>query len=420
MVILWQYGALLALIFLCIALTLWLISHLYHLALLVEWLEHPIGASIPKGSGIWYEILSKIHNFALNEQRSKKRLKKNLRRFRQAGNILPDGIMIFDNQGQIEWLNPAASRHFSLEGIGLNQNLHTIFREEENLIEYLFDPFNHETYKANLIRNNQKIHPLLLQKISFGRTRQLLLSYDIEEAERVQTIHRDFIANVSHELRTPLTVIGGFLEMFVDMPEMDAVTFKQYLPTMLEQSKRMQALVNDLLTLSRLENQNNEMSMEWIDMHAILKRLANEGESLSQGTHQIKLDIEGPQYLNGNPNELFSAFSNLVTNAIRYTPEAGEITIFWRHHPDGAEFGVSDNGIGIAEKHLSRLTERFYRVDKARARSNGGTGLGLAIVKHILMRHGTVLKIESIENQGSTFSIVFAQRFLQATLDDSE
>ena len=245
------------------------------------------------------------------------------------------------------------------------------------------------------------------QLVPFDSTRKLLLSRDITQLDRVQTVHRDFVANVSHELRTPLTVVGGFLETLSDMPEPDSATTRQFLPMMMEQTKRMQNLVEDLLALSRLENGGKPDTMEEVDMAAMLDTLVIEAEGLSQGRHQIMCETCADTPLWGHKFKLHSAFGNLVSNAVRYTPEGGTICLAWRVSQDSGVFSVKDTGIGIAREHLPRLTERFYRVDRGRSRGTGGTGLGLAIVKHVLARHHARLEIESTPDKGSTFSVIF-------------
>jgi two-component system phosphate regulon sensor histidine kinase PhoR len=227
-------------------------------------------------------------------------------------------------------------------------------------------------------------------------------------------MRRDFVANVSHELRTPITVIVGFLEAFEDMPEPDPEQFRKHIPLMREQSDRIRRLVDDLLTLARLESQP-ETKDETVDMVSLTQRLAREAESMSQGKHQIELLIASQARLIGNSQELYSALANLVTNAVRYTPANGLIRIRWgalegREKPNGEHtFSVQDSGEGIEPQHIPRLTERFYRVDQGRSRATGGTGLGLAIAKHVLQRHQARLKIESTVGKGSTFTALFPQ-----------
>jgi two-component system phosphate regulon sensor histidine kinase PhoR len=221
-------------------------------------------------------------------------------------------------------------------------------------------------------------------------------------------MRRDFVANVSHELRTPLTVVNGFVETLQDMPKLDNEMSRRALQLMGEQTKRMEGLVDDLLTLSRLENTLNTLVEEEVDVPVLLQSLYQDGQALSAGQHVLKLELNCTARLAGNGGELRSAFSNLLSNAIRYTPQGGEITVCWSVHENGAPtYSVKDSGIGIAPEHIPRLTERFYRVDRSRSRETGGTGLGLAIVKHIASRHQAHLGVVSEEGSGSTFSITF-------------
>jgi two-component system phosphate regulon sensor histidine kinase PhoR len=245
-----------------------------------------------------------------------------------------------------------------------------------------------------------------LHIIKFENRRQILVTHDVTENERIDRMRRDFIANASHELRTPLTVINGFLEINAMQPEMDAKTRAGHIKLMTEQGHRMQSLVEDMLTLTRLESVDFPLRPERINMVNLLEQIVSEMHGLSVGKHQLFLENHGPDLM-GGLEELRSAFTNLVSNAVRYTPAGGIITISWTSSAEGPLFRVTDSGIGISSEHISRLTERFYRVDKSRSRETQGTGLGLAIVKHVALRHKAQLSIESAEGSGSTFSILF-------------
>ena len=248
---------------------------------------------------------------------------------------------------------------------------------------------------------------LEVRVIEVERTRLMVISRDITQREQVDAMRRDFIANVSHELRTPLTVVNGFMEMLLDAEQADEATRQQQLKLMQEQAQRMSRLVEDLLTLSRLESSESSLVEEVVDVQSLMHDVAAEATALSNGRHRIELK-PARAFVRGNPEELRSAFGNLVSNAIRYTPEGGTITLAWRPEADGGgRFEVRDTGIGVAPEHISRLTERFYRVDKSRSRETGGTGLGLAIVKHVLLRHDARLDIQSEIGKGSTFAAVF-------------
>jgi two-component system phosphate regulon sensor histidine kinase PhoR len=258
-----------------------------------------------------------------------------------------------------------------------------------------------------ILRNLREMElTLSVQLVPFDTTRKLLLTRDITQLEQVQTVHRDFVANVSHELRTPLTVIGGFIETLIDIPEMDGATRDSQLRMMHEQTRRMHRLVEDLLTLSRLEN-GGELREDRVDAAALARVLAAEAEGLSQGRHQVSVEVSTNIGLRGNYDELHSAFGNLVSNAVRYTQEGGQLRIKWQQEDDIGVFAVEDTGIGIEPQHIPRLTERFYRIDRGRSRSTGGTGLGLAIVKHIAQRHQAKLEVKSEPGKGSCFCIRF-------------
>ncbi|MCB2029952.1 MAG: phosphate regulon sensor histidine kinase PhoR, partial [Rhodoferax sp.] len=245
----------------------------------------------------------------------------------------------------------------------------------------------------------------------YGEGRSLMMSRDVTALEQAETMRRDFVANVSHEIRTPLTVLGGFVETMQNLP-MDGPERQRYLALMSQQAQRMQTLVNDLLTLSRLEGSPLPRLDEWVDVRALMDTCAQEGRELSmlmtQVGHDITVQIDTDCRIAGSQMELHSAMANLVNNAIRYTPNGGTVTMQWVRHADGSgEFSVTDDGPGIAPEHLPRLTERFYRVDRSRSRETGGTGLGLAIVKHVVQRHGAQLLITSKPGQGARFAITF-------------
>jgi two-component system phosphate regulon sensor histidine kinase PhoR len=221
-------------------------------------------------------------------------------------------------------------------------------------------------------------------------------------------MRRHFVANVSHELRTPITVLAGFIETLRGAPSIKTEDLRKYLATMQEQSTRMQRLVDDLLTLSKLETAPPHRREEMVDVPALLAGLKEQGEILSgDAKHRITLEADGDLRILGSREELHSAFSNLINNAVRYTPPGGFIHLRWWANGDGARFSVTDSGEGIAPEHIPYLTERFYRVDTARSRASGGTGLGLSIVKHVLARHDAQLTIESEVGRGSTFTCVF-------------
>jgi two-component system phosphate regulon sensor histidine kinase PhoR len=282
-----------------------------------------------------------------------------------------------------------------------------LLREPE-FLAYLDSP-DHRGLPLELHTQRNPGRSLQIQAAPFAAGRSLLLIRDVTQLQKLATMRRDFVGNVSHELKTPLTVTLGFVETALDaIHDTSPQEIAHYLQTAAVQARRMQQLIDDLLTLSSLETDSPPPLDDPIEIAAMLADIHEETVALSAGRHRIALEIQGPTGLRGSTRELRSAFANLAGNAVRYTPDGGEIVLEWSPEGTaGARFSVRDNGIGIAAAHLPRLTERFYRVDRGRSREAGGTGLGLAIVKHVLERHQAVLQIESEVGQGSRFSAVF-------------
>ena len=381
--------------------------HVYYLVRLLRWLEDPLPDKIPEGRAAWDQVFSLLYRQARQQSLNQKKLANVLDRFINAGEAMPDAVVVLDEHDRIEWLNPMAVEHFGLDRRRDLGNPIVNLVRQPGFFPYLTE----QNYSQPLILRQMQDGGevvLSIQLVPFDSTRKLLLSRDITQLDRVQTVHRDFVANVSHELRTPLTVVGGFLETLSDMPNPDPATLHHFLPMMMEQARWMQTLVDDLLTLSRLESNPKSAPQEIVDMPSLLHTLKMDGEGLSQGRHEIILAQSDDRGLWGDSSELHSAFGNLVSNAVRYTPDGGRITLSWHIVNGRGIFSVSDTGIGIAREHLPRLTERFYRVDRGRSRGTGGTGLGLAIVKHVLARHHARLEVQSEPDQGSTFSVIFS------------
>jgi two-component system phosphate regulon sensor histidine kinase PhoR len=298
----------------------------------------------------------------------------------------------------LEWCNPAAERHLGLTlEKDKGRRVTNLIRHPE-FIDYIILG-RYEQPLTLAIRGRK----LIVQIIPFENRRQILVTHDATETERIEAMRRDFIANASHELRTPLTVIVGFLEIALADPGMDSRTRTAHLNLMTEQAERMQRLIGDMLTLSRLESSEYPLKRERVDVHALVEQVANDARALSGGRHEIEVSVDGPDVM-GSLDELRSAFGNLASNAVRYTPAGGTVRLAWTRGPNDLRFEVTDNGIGIDEQHIARLTERFYRVDKSRSRETQGTGLGLAIVKHVLLRHGGKLSIRSVPGKGSVFT----------------
>ena len=326
-----------------------------------------------------------------------------------ATSALPEGVVSLDKTDHIEWCNPLAEQHLGLDRArDIGQQLTYLVRQPE-FIEYLAAKDYAEPLQLHGLLGDNLV--LSCKLVAYSGNKKLLVTRDVTRFEHIETMRRDFVANVSHELLTPLTVVNGFVETMQDMPSLENDMARRALPMMGEQTMRMTHLVGDLLTLSKLEDRLNVLKEELLDVSALLPACYQVGVALSAGKHQIKLEILSECKLLGSGEELRSAFGNLISNAIRYTPPGGEIMLRWQVNNVGEPvFSVQDSGIGIPAQHIPRLTERFYRVDSSRSRETGGTGLGLAIVKHIASRHQAHLDIGSEEGKGSTFSIVFPFR----------
>jgi two-component system phosphate regulon sensor histidine kinase PhoR len=394
----WMTGPLSGLAFALLIAVVSLVIQLSYLYRLGEWLHDPKSARLPDGWGAWTEVFARLYRLRRDDERNQNELTEWLARFRQAMHLLPEGVAIMDDVLFLEWCNPAAERHL---GLTLEQDkgrrVTNLVRHPE-FIDYIILG-RYEQPLTLAIRGRK----LVVQVIPFENRRQILVTHDATETERIEAMRRDFIANASHELRTPLTVIVGFLEIALADPGLDERTRTAHLNLMTEQAGRMQRLIEDMLTLSRLESDEYPLKRERVDVHALVEQVANDARALSNGRHEIGFTVDGPDVM-GSLDELRSAFGNLASNAVRYTPGGGRIQLSWQRGPNDLRFEVSDSGIGIDAQHISRLTERFYRVDKSRSRETQGTGLGLAIVKHVLLRHGGKLAIRSTPGQGSVFT----------------
>jgi two-component system phosphate regulon sensor histidine kinase PhoR len=390
-----------------------------HLRTLSRWSRRDIGATLPRSSGAWEELYAQLYHRGRATQRDLATLTEALVSFRGAAQALPDGVVTLNIQNQILWCNPQAEQHLNLKlEKDVGQNVTNLVRAPD-FLGYLSRGEWDRPVQLRVRHPGQGVERVLsLQLVAYGDGQKLLLSRDISRFERLETMRRDFVANVSHELKTPLTVLSGFLETISE----SAVTPEQrtqYMTLMREQAARMQRLVDDLLTLSALEATNAPRE-DWVDAAALLARVEETARQLSNGQHVLRFDVEPGLQVLGSEVELTSAFTNLVTNAIRYTPEGGRIEVAWQRQPDGgATLSVIDTGIGIPAQHLPRLTERFYRVDRGRSRQSGGTGLGLAIVKHVLTRHQSALTITSDVGKGSVFKAVLpARRIVDRSVHD--
>jgi two-component system phosphate regulon sensor histidine kinase PhoR len=383
---------------------------LRHLRNLHRWLLDRRAGDMPEAGGLWGDVFDEIHKLVKQATRRQDQLSGMLARFQNAASAMPDAVVVLSQAGDIEWANRSAA---TLLGIhyphDVGVRLLNLLRVP-GFAQYL----EHGEYAEPLditSPDNREIH-VSIQITPFGSSQKLVMGRDVTRLMRLEQMRRHFVANVSHELRTPLTVLGGYVETLQQMDQIRMEDLKKHLFTMHEQSLRMQRLVDDLLMLSKLETAPPRTQVEPVDIAALLKSLVEQATLLSgENRHDITLEADPSLKLLGGREELHSAFSNLINNAVRYTPAGGKIQLSWRPTDDGAEFAVTDTGEGIAPEHIPHLTERFYRVDTARSRASGGTGLGLSIVKHVLLRHEAKLEIESEVSQGSTFRCVFpAQR----------
>src|SRR5262245_38535860 len=409
------FGDRAALWFALISFTALLAFHFFYLSVLGAWLENPSLGTGPEGLGAWSEVFTRLYKSRRASELNEHRLAENEQRFRRTISALPEGLVLIDEQLQIEWCNPVAERHLGIS-LRADQGLRlTNLVRDPSFVAYLTSA-NFENPLTLRPLANAGI-ALSVQVIEFESARSIVLTRDITQSERVDAMRRDFVANVSHELRTPLTVVKGFLETLLDaQPPLDA-TRRHHLHLMHEQANRMSRLVEDLLLLSRLESQETALQEEDVDVGQLVRELGDEARALSAGRHTISVEA-APIGVRGSREELRSAFSNLVTNAIRYTPTGGRLWLRWRADADGAVFEVEDTGIGGAPERIPRLTERFYRVDKSRSRETGGTGLGLAIVKHVLHRHDGRLEVTSQLGRGSVFVARLPRARLIAARDE--
>ena len=379
-----------------------ILFHLHHIQLVTDWAASSPDDPVPAGRGTWAATFSAIYRRVRLRRAHQRDLRQIIDRFRQAAEAIPDGVILLDDANRIEWATARGVALLGLDGEGdRGQPIVNLVRNPD-FLRYV----EAGDFREPVVVEQARVPSMLsLQIVPFGADDKLLLCRDVTQAESLARMRRDFIANVSHELKTPLTVIAGFVETMQDL-DLEARQRERYLGLMQEQTRNMQRLVDDLLALSALESEHNPPHDDEFAVVPLILQLSADAKALSKGVHAVTLDIGDAATLTGDRQELASAFGNLVSNAVRYTPPGGTIGIGWRVEPDGGGvFSVTDTGIGIAPEHVPRLTERFYRVDRGRSRNTGGTGLGLAIVKHVLIRHQAELDIRSEPGIGSTFAM---------------
>ncbi|MEN7526531.1 MULTISPECIES: phosphate regulon sensor histidine kinase PhoR [unclassified Cupriavidus] len=398
-------GAITGLLFLSVSLLLLLSYYLFQINRLWRVLDAPAYGEIPSALGLWGEVYYRLHRLVKRWRTQVLSVEQQHTRFIQAIQASPYGVLMLDDADQIEWCNDVAEQHFGLNAKrDVRQRITHLIRRPE-FVHYL----TRERYDEPLVMRDMGEHKrniTSVQILPYGENRKLVLTQDITKVENTEAMRRDFVANVSHELKTPLTVLTGFLETVRDLPVSEEDR-NRYIELMLVQSMRMQHIVEDLLALAKLESDAQPPCHERVNVGALMAHLVHDAEALSQDRHEIRSEIDPGVTVRGAEGELLSALGNLVSNAVRYTPEGGRIAIRMTYTDGHAVFSVSDTGLGIAPEHIPRLTERFYRVDRSRSRDTGGTGLGLAIVKHVLSRHHADLRVTSEVGRGSTFRIVF-------------
>lgn len=399
-------GPIPALVLAVVVLAALLAYHLHNLSRLLTWLRDPRVDTVPDASGTWEQAFSHLLRLVRRQAQTEAHLQEALTRFQKAGEALPEAVVILGPENRIEWCNPKAQAFFGIRARDRGQQITYLLRHPL-FMDYIQRSDVSQPINLRLATAPGVDITVSLQIVPYGDSEKLLVARDITRWERLETTRRDFVANVSHELRTPLTVLTGFLETLSDMEQPDPDMMRRSLYLMTQQTRRMHHLVEDLLTLSRLESTAGPLHEEDLEIGDLLEHLYQDALVLSGGRHEIALELDSPAGLHASPEELRSAFGNLVSNAVRYTPAGGRITLRWHLRSGAAVFSVVDTGIGIEAQHIDRLTERFYRVDRSRSRETGGTGLGLAIVKHVLSRHGAHLEIESTPGKGSTFAAVF-------------
>jgi len=387
---------------LALLLFLQLAHMLRHFSRLDAWSRDPSSTYALQGSGAWDDVFSRLYQHEKTLVAEIARRDAALAQIEAAGQAIVDGVVTLDAENRITWCNRAAERYLGLDLRADHEQPIANLLREPAFVTYL-NGGNHKL-PLRIAAPRDGEHMLSIHLLPYASGFRLMQVRDVTQSERLDRMRRDFVANVSHELRTPLTILGGFLETVREL-ELSESERERYLTLMTEQSERMLRIVQDLLTLSSLESAPRPGN-ERVAMATLIAKLKGDAEALSAGRHAISVEAEAVDIL-GAESELASAFGNLVSNAVRYTPAGGSIAIAWKRRGSSAEFSVTDDGIGIEARHIPRLTERFYRADRGRSRETGGTGLGLAIVKHALSRHQAALEIASTPGSGSRFSALF-------------
>jgi two-component system phosphate regulon sensor histidine kinase PhoR len=367
-----------------------------------KWISTGGRGKYPKSTGIWEEIYYHIYRIKKNEKRRKKKLGKMIDQFRQSTEALPDAAIVLGAHDEIDWANKAARDVFGLQQSDKGQRIPNLIRFPE-FIHYL----KSGDYKEAVTLPSPVDNRITLEVriVPYGTGLRLLLAQDVTQLKKMERMRKDFVANVSHELRTPLTVLKGYLETLQDLDDEHSPLLTSSFQQMLGQTERMQHLVDDLLLLARLETQ--QKNTQCVDVPALLSQICKEGDALENASRRIELTLETSVHIKGEEQELRSAFTNLLGNALKYSPENSIVKVRWYQDNASIVLAIEDQGEGITKAEIPRITERFYRIETKRLKKVNGTGLGLAIVKHVLMRHNAQLNITSELGKGSCFSCRF-------------
>lgn len=389
-----------------VGLVLYYVWRLYAVQQFYNWMSRSLTLPPPDFSGSLTFMANQLYESKKQEQMTHQKMMGLIKKIRSSLLALQDAVILLDENDGLEWWNQAAETLLDLRSEDQGRSILDLIDVPQFQEYYVTASSPNDGVRLRSWRNYERF--LQCEVTHFG-TEKLLIIYDVTRLQHLEQMRKDFVGNVSHELRTPLTVLMGYIETFSDQPDLDP-KWRRGFNLMMQQTGRMNRIINDLLLLSRLENEER-IKEERIDMPRLLTSIFDDAQAYNKEYgHVIDLHIDSQRDVYGSEIYLNSALLNLVTNAIKYTPKGGEVSISWQDVKGGCLFSVYDNGIGIAEEHIDRLTERFYRVDSGRSRATGGTGLGLAIVKHVLYQHEAKLTIESTEGKGSTFNVFFPKR----------
>ncbi|RDL44876.1 phosphate regulon sensor histidine kinase PhoR [Marinomonas piezotolerans] len=378
---------------------------LYQLYKFQAWLRRSGKSAPPEASGIWGEVFDSVYRLQKKQRKSKRRMRQALNRIENSTAALKEGVIMADSNGNLEWWNNSAGLLLGLmRPVDRGQPITNILRNPE-----FFRYFSQKRFGEPLVIKSPSKEGVYLevQTTLYDQNDHLIFIRDVTRLYLLEQMRKDFVANASHELKTPLTVIKGYLETLSMFKDSLPASMQRGIVSMTDQSQRMEHLIEDLLLLSRLETNEKREEHQWHSIQDVLETIERTVKPIISENHTLTVSVPNDSYLYGAHSELYSAFSNLIVNAIKYSPNGGQISVIWENNEHSGVFSVADQGLGIDPRFIPRLTERFFRVDKGRGSSTGGTGLGLAIVKHVLIHHNAKLQISSQPNIGSTFSCHF-------------